>query len=268
MIEFRDVGFGYPGGSALALTGVSFTLEPGACLAVLGSNGSGKSTLAKLCDGLLSPGEGEVRVDGLDTRDDAALWEVRSRVSMVFQNPDNQIVGTSVEEDVAFGPENLGLARCEIRGRVDEALGVVGLAGLERREPHLLSGGQKQLLAIAGALAMRPRHIVLDEPTAMLDPEGRRAVLAAVERLRESGCGILHITHRLEDASSADTVLCLRAGMPAYLGPPGALLGDPDMLAELGLELPAAGRLAALLRGLGVDVPPTALTAEEVVGAL
>ncbi len=268
MIEFREVGFTYPGASAAALAGVSFRLEPGGYLVVLGANGSGKSTLARLCDGLVLPTAGEVVVDGMDTRDPLTLWEVRSRVALVFQNPDNQIVGTTVEEDVAFGPENLGLDRGEIRRRVDVSLGAVGLVGMERREPHLLSGGQKQRLAIAGALAMQPLHIVFDEPTAMLDPEGRAAVLRAIGSLRGSDRGVVHVSHRLEEAAAADEVLCLSQGRVVFHGPPAELLPDTDLLEACGLEVPAAGRLAGRLRSRGIEVPATALTAEEVMSAL
>lgn len=268
MIEFAGVTFAYPGSSAPALSGASFALAPGECVAVLGANGSGKSTLARLCDGLLLPGAGSVTVDGIDTADPAHVDDVRSAVAMVFQNPDNQIVGTTVEEDVAFGPENLGLPRDEIRLRVDEALEAVGLAGLEEREPHLLSGGQKQRLAIAGALAMRPRYVVLDEPTAMLDPEGRSAVLAAVEVLRRGGCGVLHVTHDMTDAVSVDRVLVLARGEVAYLGRPEGVLGDADALARCGLEPSPLGRLAAALRERGCPVPALVPDAEAVVGAL
>lgn len=268
MIEFASVGFTYPGSSDPALADVTFGLGPGEFVAVLGANGSGKSTLARLCDGLLLPGGGVVTVDGIDTADQARVMDVRERVAMVFQNPDNQIVGTTVEEDVAFGPENLGLARSEIRERVDESLAAVGLGGMEEREPHLLSGGQKQRLAIAGALAMRPRYVVLDEPTAMLDPEGRSAVLTAVEVLRSGGCGVLHVTHDMQDAASADRVIVLSQGRVEYLGPAEGILGDAEAMARCGLEPSPLGRLAAALRERGLAVPALALDAESVVAAL
>lgn len=268
MIEFADISFTYPGADRPAVEGVSLALSAGEYVAVFGANGSGKSTLARLCDGLLLPAGGSVTVDGIATADPERGHEVRELVAMVFQNPDNQIVGTTVEEDVAFGPENLGLPREQIRARVDEALAAVGLDGMQRREPHLLSGGQKQRLAIAGALAMRPAYVVLDEPTAMLDPEGREAVLAAVERLRAGGCGVLHVSHDLADAAGADRVVALAEGRVAYAGAPGPLLADADLLDRCGLELPPAGAIAAELRRRGVRVPETALSAESVVAAL
>ncbi|MBA4370242.1 MAG: energy-coupling factor transporter ATPase [Coriobacteriaceae bacterium] len=270
MIELSGVSFSYgsPADGPVVLSGIDFALAPGECVAVLGANGSGKSTLVRLCDGLLTPDEGSVLVDGVDTRDGERVWDVRSRVALVMQNPDNQIVGTSVEEDCAFGPENLGLPRDEIRRRVDEALAAVGLAGMERREPHLLSEGQKQRLAIAGALAMRPAYVLLDEPTAMLDPDGRAAVLAAVDGLRATGHGVLHVTHQVADAATADRVLVLAEGGTAYLGTPEGLLGDPDRLARCGLELPPAGVLASELRARGFAVPITAMDAASIVETL
>lgn len=272
MLRITEASYSYPavdgGAPVCALDGVSLELAPGDHVVVLGPNGSGKSTLARLCDGLLLPDEGSVTVDGLDTRDPESAWLVRSRVGIVFQNPDNQIVGTSIEEDVAFGPENLGLPREDIRSRVDEALAAVGLAGLERREPHTLSEGQKQRLAIAGALAMRPGYVVLDEPTSMLDPDGRAAVLDAVARLRSEGRGILHVTHHVGDAAGADRVLALVGGREAYAGPPDGLLVDPVKLRSCGLEMPPLAALVASLRAAGVALPEGALDAEGLVRAL
>lgn len=270
MILFDDVGFEYPapGGSVLALRGVSFTLERGETLAVVGANGSGKSTLARLSNGLLAPRSGRVEVDGIDTRDERTIWEARRRIGIVFQNPDNQIVGTVVEEDVAFGPENLGIDPEEIGTRVTEALSAVGLAGLERREPHLLSGGQKQRLAIAGALAMRPDYLVLDEPTSMLDPQGRDDVLGVLVSLRARSHGVLHITHDLSDAARADRVLVLSGGESVFLGCPDDLLAEPDRLKLWGLAPPTLGDFGRELAGLGVEIPPTALDVDSVVSAL
>lgn len=270
MIVFEGVSYEYaaPGGARPALRDVGFSLGPGELVAVLGANGSGKSTLAKLCNGLLVPGAGSVLVDGMDTRDDARVWDVRSRVGLVFQNPDNQIVGTVVEEDVAFGPENLGVPRKEIRDRVDAALAAVGLTGFERREPHLLSEGQKQRLAVAGALAMRPAYLIMDEPAAMLDPRGREEVLVIMSSLREAGHGILHVSHALADAAWADRALVLAKGEVAYLGPPAPLLEDASLLAGAGLALPPVGELAAELRSLGAPVPGVMLAAEGIVEAL
>jgi len=269
VISFESVGFRYRGDAPLALDDVSLSLEPGELVAVVGANGSGKSTLARLCDGLLAPTSGRVLVDGLDTSDPASLWQVRSTVGMVFQDPDDQIVGTVVEEDCAFGPENLGLPGPEIRERVDAALAAVGLDGLERREPHLLSEGQKQRLAVAGALAMRPRYLVFDEPTAMLDPAGRRSVLEITERLaHDDGHGVLVVSHDTAGVSRADRVIGLVAGRMVFDGAPDGLLGDPALLERVGLSLPPVARLAAALRGRGLDVPVAAADAESVVSAL
>jgi energy-coupling factor transport system ATP-binding protein len=271
MIDFDDVTFRYPGspGGTAALSGVSLRLEPGSIVAVVGANGSGKSTLAQLTDGMLQPSEGVVTVDGFDTRDPERIWELRALVGMVFQDPDDQIVGTVVEEDVAFGPENLGVPADEIRRRVTSALEAVGLTGLERREPHLLSEGQKQRVAIAGALAMRPPYLVLDEPTAMLDPGGRRAVLDLIDTLaHERGHGILHVSHDLTGVGRADTVVALDAGRVIYDGPPEGLLPDPELVARAGLRLPAIWELGEEMRRLGAAVPQKALDAESVVAAL
>lgn len=270
MIEFLDVGYDYPApdGPVMAVCAIATTVAPGELVCVLGPNGSGKSTLARLANGLLRPSRGAVIVDGISTDEPSRVWDVRSRVGLVFQNPDNQIVGTTVEDDVAFGPENLGIDRSLMRHRVTDALEIVGLAGLEAREPHTLSGGQKQRLAIAGALAMAPRYLVLDEPTAMLDLQGRADVLAVLATLREQGVGIIHITHHLADVRVADRVLVLAEGSLAHDGPPSQLLSSHQMLASLGLVLPPIGRLAASLRKAGLPVPLGALTAEEVVAGL
>lgn len=269
MITFESVAYRYRSGGADALTDVTLRLGQGELVAVVGANGSGKSTLARLCDGLLLPSEGRVTVDGIDTADSERLIEVRSSVGMVFQDPDDQIVGTVVEEDCAFGPENLGLSQPEIRGRVDDALAAVGLTGLERREPHLLSEGQKQRLAVAGALAMRPCHLVLDEPTAMLDPAGRRAVASILERLvRVGGHGVLLVTHDAADVARCDRVVGLDGGRVVFDDAPSALLGDARLMASVGLQATNAGRVAEALRARGIDVPVTAQDAESLVSAL
>jgi len=269
MIEFESVTFRYRSGDAQALSGVSLRFGEGELVAVVGANGSGKSTLARLCDGLLLPSEGRVLVNGIETADPDRVTEVRSLVGMVFQDPDDQIVGTVVEEDCAFGPENLGLPASEIRVRVDAALAAVGLTGLERREPHLLSEGQKQRLAVAGALAMRPRYLVLDEPAAMLDPEGRRAVAAIMARLaHEEGHGVILVTHDAGDVARADRVIGLDAGRVVFDGCPADLLADADALARVGLAATNAGRLAEALRAKGFAVPVTAMDAESLVSAL
>lgn len=268
MVVFENVGFRYPGAHVAALEGVSVSVRPGQLVALLGPNGSGKSTLARLGNALLSPTSGRVTVDGMDTADDGAIWDIRARVGFIQQNPENQIVGTIAEEDVAFGPENLGVAPAEIRVRVDEALDAVGLSGFQRREPHMLSEGQKQRLAIAGALAMRPAYLIADEPTALLDPVGRSDVLEALRRLRGQGVGVLHVTHHLEDVLDADRVLVLSAGAVAFDGTPDGLVSDPARAIDLGIELPAEVLLADALRHGGVPVPSSYPSAEKIVEAL
>lgn len=269
MLRFESVTFRYRHDAPHVLEGVSFSIEPGELVAVVGSNGSGKSTLARLCNGLLIPTAGRVFVDDRDTADPDVLWSVRTAVGMVFQDPDDQIVGTVVEEDCAFGPENLGLPSAEIRARVDAALAAVGLAGLERREPHLLSEGQKQRLAVAGALAMRPRYLVMDEPTAMLDPAGRRSMIEIADRLAHGeGHGVLIVSHDTADVARADRVIGLAAGRIVFDGAPGDLLGAASLLEAAGLSLPPAARLAAALRARGRTVPATAADAEGVVASL
>ncbi|MDP8923824.1 MAG: energy-coupling factor transporter ATPase [Chloroflexota bacterium] len=234
-----------------ALRGVSLTVRDGERVAVVGANGSGKSTLARLLNGLLLPTGGQVRVGGLDTRDPAGRREIRQAVGMVFQNPDNQLVATIVEEDVAFGPENLGLPSDEIRARVDAALALLGLEELRHRPPHLLSGGQKQRVAIAGALAMRPHVLVLDEETALLDPVGRAEVRAAVARLHAEGTAIVQVTHFMEEAVAADRVLVMAGGRVVLEGPPRVVFARQ-----------------AELRALRLDVPQVALDVDEVAAAI
>ena len=270
MLSFKDIRFTYaaaPDG-VLALDGVCLDIEPGRHVVVLGANGSGKSTLARLSNGLLLPLSGDVSVDGVSTAEESGLREIRSRVGMVFQRPDDQIVATTVEEDVAFGPENLGIARAELRTRVDQALAAVGLLGLERREPHLLSGGQKQRLAIAGAIAMQPSYLVLDEPTSMLDACGREDVLAIIATLRAQGHGILHITHDLADMAGADTAVVLNRGRVLYAGTPSGLVSRAELLETCGLELPALSILGMRLQELGVPVLPTDMTVSGILEAL
>ncbi len=268
MLEFEQVTYSYAGPEAPALTDLSLQLRPGEVLAVLGANGSGKSTLVRLTDGILLPDSGSVRVDGIDTRDADRHWDVRSKVGLVLQDPDNQIVGTVVEEDVAFAPENLGLPREELRRRVDDALAAVGLAEFAAREPHLLSGGQKQRLAIAGALAMDPAYLVLDEPTSMLDPRGRADVLAIIGRLRDAGRGIVHVTHHLADALTADRVLVLDRGAVAFLGTPDGLLAGECGLEALGLRLPPIWFMAEELRRHGLRLPLRALDPDAIGASL
>lgn len=270
MIRFESVSFAYrsANGLAPAIADVSFELGTGESLAVIGANGSGKSTLVRLVNGLLLPTRGAVSVDGNDTRDPRGIREVRTAVGVVFQRPDDQIVATSVEDDVAFGPENLGLPRDEIRRRVDETLLAMGLTGMEHREPHLLSGGQKQRLVIAGALAMRPRYVVFDEPTSMIDPQGRAEVQDVLARLREEGRGVLLVTHDLIEAAACGRVLVLERGREVFAGSPEQLFGDTSLLEALGLELPPLTRLAAALAVEGVPLSLSVTKPSQVVDAL
>lgn len=253
----------------VALRGINLEVGRGEFLAIIGENGSGKSTLAKHFNALLLPSEGEVRVDGMDTRDPRFLWEIRRRVGMVFQNPDNQLVATTVEEDVAFGPENLGLPPGEIRARVDEALALVGMSSFARHAPHLLSGGQKQRVAIAGVLAMRPQCLVLDEPTAMLDPAGRRDVLATVMRLnREEKITVVYVTHFMDEAARADRVAVLFRGELVALEEPASLFSRVPELRRWGLDIPPVAELAWRLRRRGWNLPGPVLTPQDLVAAL
>lgn len=269
MLRYQNITFAYAASASVdALADVSFDVEPGSHVAVLGANGSGKSTLARLANGLLLPRSGSVTVDDMFTSDDGTIRELRRRVGMVFQRPDDQIVATTVEEDVAFGPENLGIERAELRVRVDESLAAVGLTGLESREPHLLSGGQKQRLAIAGAIAMRPAYLVLDEPTSMLDPQGRADVLAIIESLKGGPRGVLHITHDLAEILGADIAIVLKKGRIVFRGLPHELLGEPDLLRDCGLEPPPLARMATELRALGAPLPVGAQTVAAVQEAL
>ena len=268
MIETKELTYTYPAPEGEtnppALRGVSVTIEKGSFTVVLGHNGSGKSTFAKHLNAVLLPCGGAVYVEGMDTRDERMLLEIRRRTGMVFQNPDNQIVANVVEEDVAFGPENLGVPTAEIRRRVDDALAAVGMEQFARHAPHLLSGGQKQRIAIAGILAMEPECIVLDEATAMLDPAGRREVIDTVRRLnRERGITVVLITHHMAEAESADRVIVMNDGQVAMEGAPHDVFAQVDRLHELGLAAPDTVELLHLLREAGMDVPLTGLTVDE-----
>ena len=248
-----------------AIDDISFTVEKGSFTAVIGQNGSGKSTLAKNINGLLIPSSGRVIVDGLDTSDPANIWEIRQRVAMVFQNPDNQIVSSVVEDDVAFGPENLGVDPLEIRKRVDEALTGVEMYEFRKKAPHMLSGGQKQRIAIAGAVAMEPECIVFDEPTAMLDPRGRREVLSIIRRLNSKGITVLLITHFMEEAALADKIVVLNNGVVEMTGPPDEIFRRTDELRALSLDVPPAVELSIKLRERDIDVPGGILTIDDMV---
>ena len=247
MIACTDVHFSYDGEHD-ALDGVSLSVADGEFVSVLGGNGSGKSTLARHLDALLVPSSGTVTVDGLDTAERRNVYDIRSRVGLVFQNPDDQIVAGTVEDDVAFGPENLGVPTDELRARVNEALSLVGLSGFERRETSSLSGGQKQRLALAGVLAMRPRTLVLDEATAMLDPRGRAALMRACRRLHEQGMAIVMITHFMEEAAEAGRIVVLDHGHVALDGAPEAVFSQADVLARLGLDVPLPYHVGLALR--------------------
>ncbi|MBI2264343.1 MAG: energy-coupling factor transporter ATPase [Armatimonadetes bacterium] len=272
MITFQDVFFSYPIGKQErlpALRGLSGEIRKGEFLAVLGPNGSGKSTFAKLLNALLVPESGEVHVFGWDTRDSSHLWDIRQAVGMVFQNPENQLVASTIEEDVAFGPENLGLPPKEIQARVEEALRKTGLSGQRRTDIHALSGGEKQLVAIAGVLAMLPSFIIFDEATTMLDSENRAIVLDAVRKLREDhGIGVVLITHRMEEAVLADRILVIGNGEILLQGSPLEVFSLGAKVRSLGLDLPPMLQLAELLRKEGVSLSGTPLTVSEMEGAL
>ena len=266
IIQARDLTFRYTTAEGVAptvLDQVNLDIEAGSFVAILGHNGSGKSTFAKHLNAILLPTSGKVYVDGMDTTDEDKLLDIRRTVGMVFQNPDNQIVASVVEEDVAFAPENLGVPSAEIRRRVDEALEAVGMTEYARHAPHLLSGGQKQRVAIAGVLAMRPRCIVLDEPTAMLDPVGRREVLDTVCRLqRELGMTVVLITHHMDEAARAQRLVVMDNGHVVMDGPPAQVFQNVVGLRRLGLEVPDSVSLLYELRQAGLDVPLDVLTPE------
>lgn len=256
-------------GINLALNDVSFDVQAGEFIAVLGANGSGKSTLARHLNRLLAPGEGTLWIDGLDAANEKFVWTIRQNTGMVFQNPDNQIIGTIVEEDVAFGPENLGLSEMEIRKRVSEALHAVGMDSMRTHSPMHLSGGQKQRVAIAGVLAMHPKCIVLDEATAMLDPQGRKEVLKTVQELnKKDGVTIILITHYMEEAVAADRVFIMNEGKICMQGAPRQIFSQADKLLEYHLDVPQITRLAYELRKEGLPIPDGILTIEELVDAI
>ncbi len=272
IIEAKNLTYDYDLGENVkinALNDLSLTVREGEYLALIGPNGSGKSTLARHFNALLLPTSGEVWVDGLLTSREENRWEIRRRAGMVFQNPDNQIVATTVEEDVAFGLENLGLEPPLIRERVAEALEMVGLQGFARHAPHLLSGGQKQRLAIAGILSMRPRCLVLDEPTAMLDPRGRGEVMEIVRKMnRRENITVVHITHFMEETLEADRIVVMDRGRVVLSGMPVEIFSGNADLASLGLEVPTIPRLARMLREGGLQVPKEVLNVDELVSSL
>ena len=256
IVEFKDVHYRYPDDEQESLCGIDLAIEEGSFVAVLGHNGSGKSTLAKHMNAILTPTSGKVLVNGVETADESRLLEVRGTVGMVFQNPDNQIVANVVEDDVAFAPENLGVPSAEIRERVDLALKTVGMYELRQHAPHLLSGGQKQRVAIAGVIAMQPRVIVLDEPTAMLDPQGRAEVIATVTRLcREKGMTVVLITHHMEECVGADRLLVMSNGHLVADGTPAEVFSQVELMEREGLSVPETVHLAYDLDKLGFALP-------------
>ena len=272
IIEIRNLVFRYVNDEELettALDGIDLNIEEGSFVAVLGHNGSGKSTLAKHLNGILQPTEGTVLVAGMDTRDEKLITDIRRKVGMVFQNPDNQIVANVVEDDVAFGPENLGVEPEEIRSRVEEALKAVDMWEFRSHAPHLLSGGQKQRVAIAGIIAMRPRCIVLDEPTAMLDPVGRAEVIETIMRLnKEQGITVVLITHHMSETIDADRLIVMADGRIIDDGTPQQVFANVQKLRDAGLSVPETTQLLFELRKEGIDLPLSALSVEECAEAV
>ena len=273
IIEVEDLIYEYPHAQdvlpARAINGINLTIGEGEFVAILGHNGSGKSTLARLLNAQMLPTEGHIRVLGMDTSEEAHLWDIRENCGIVFQNPDNQMVASVVEEDVAFGPENLGVPHPELRNRVDEALRAVEMYDYRLRAPYHLSGGQKQRVAIAGVLAMRPSCILMDEPTAMLDPIGRREIIEAIRYLnRVEKKTVVLITHYMEEAVEADRVIVLHSGRIALEGTPREVFSQVERMRSLALDVPQVTELGFLLHEAGFDVPADALTVEELLEAL
>lgn len=270
MIKVQGVTFLYEsndqGDLVKALKDINIDVKKGEFVTIIGHNGSGKSTLAKHINALLKPSEGDVWVKGMNTKDDEETWNIRQTAGMVFQNPDNQIVATIVEEDVAFGPENLGVPSAEIRVRVEEALKTVGMQEFRDKGPHLLSGGQKQRIAIAGVIAMKPDCIVLDEPTAMLDPSGRKDVIDTIQKLnREENITVVNITHFMEEAVVSDRVIVMEDGDIVLEGTPKEVFSQVGKLKTLGLDVPQVTDLAFELRKEGIELPEDILTVDEMV---
>lgn len=273
-IEIKNVRFSYvndyddPPTKNTVLKGISLDVSEGEFVAVLGHNGSGKSTLAKLLNAINIPESGEVLIDGMNTRDESRLYDIRRTVGMVFQNPDNQIVATVVEEDVAFALENIGVEPKEIRRRVDSALKKVGMYEYREHAPHKLSGGQKQRIAIAGVLAMQPRCIVMDEPTAMLDPIGRREIMSTIKELNAEGVTIILITHYMEEAAQADRVIVMDNGNVLLDNTPKKVFSQAELLKSIGLDVPDVTYLTHALIKDGIDIPPDIISEDECVKCL
>ncbi len=269
LIEIQNVSYAYEDAAAKALNNVSLTINDGEFVAVVGHNGSGKSTLAKHLNALLLPTEGKVLVDGMDTADEADTLSIRQRVGMVFQNPDNQLVTTIVEEDVAFGPENIGVPGNEIRARVDRALAAVGMEKYAHSAPNMLSGGQKQRIAIAGMLAMQPKVLVLDEATAMLDPKGRRDIIDLVTKLhKENGITVVMITQYMEEVIGADRVAVMSGGELILEGTPKEVFSQDELLHKHRLDVPVMQQLANRLNARGANLPKSILSVEEMAQAI
>ena len=269
IIRVQNVSFAYSreeGSEPVkAIDGISFEIEAGSFTAIIGKNGSGKSTLAKNLNGLLLPTEGDILVADYNTKDDAHIWDVRQTAGMVFQNPDNQLVSAIVEDDVAFGPENLGVDPQEIRQRVDQALEAVNMGQFKNKAPHLLSGGQKQWIAIAGVVAMKPRCIIFDEPTAMLDPKGRKEIMAIIDELHREGITVVLITHFMEEAVRADRVMIMHEGKILLDGTPAEVFSQGALIKSVNLDVPPIVELADELRAVGISVPDEIITEEKMV---
>ena len=268
-VEIKNLSFTYENGKNQVIKNLSLSVDKGEFLCVLGENGSGKSTLSRLINGLLQPNSGEVKVFGLDTTDKASAYEIRKKVGMVFQNPDNQMVATMVEDDIAFGPENIGVPSNEIGERIDFALNAVGMQEFRKSSPERLSGGQKQRIAIASVLALKPEILILDESTAMLDPKGRKEVLAVVKKLnKEQAVTVIAITHYMEEVVDADKVIVLNDGEIYAQGTPREIFLKGDELKGVGLELPTASYIAQKIKKAGVQIPDGILTDIELAEAL
>ncbi|MGD9567262.1 MAG: energy-coupling factor transporter ATPase [Sedimentibacter sp.] len=269
IIKIENVKFKYEKeDSVFAVDGVNLNIKQGEFTAIIGHNGSGKSTLAKLINSILLPTEGKIYVKNMDTSDDSKLWDIRQTAGMVFQNPDNQLVATIVEEDIAFGPENQGVEPAEIRRRVDDALNAVGMYEFRKRPPHMLSGGQKQRIAIAGILALNSDCIILDEPTAMLDPSGRKEVMETLKKLKEKGKTILLITHYMDEAVQADRVIIMDKGNIKLDGTPKEVFRNIDEIKRFGLDVPQVTELAQELSKEGIDIPNDIIDVKELVDLL
>lgn len=272
IIEIDGVEFSYEeveSREELALKGVDIKIEKGEFVVILGHNGSGKSTLAKLINGQHFPTKGDITINGMNTKDSKKIWDIRSTCGMVFQNPDNQIITTVVEEEVAFGPENLGVPQEELRARVDKCLEIVGMTEYKKHSPALLSGGQKQRIAIAGILAMNPECIVLDEPTAMLDPSGRKDIMDTIKFLnKEHNKTIIHITHYMEEAIDADRIIVMNSGEVVMEGTPREIFVQVDKMKELGLDVPQVTELAYLLNKNGFNISKDVLSIDDMVNAI